>query len=69
MPLFECSNCHGIENTATSNYWWDVHHEGKPALCSKCDPAIGEWHGHFEQRPAAEIRAKDPTSFVEHIFK
>lgn len=55
MPIFECSQCKCIENTATSNYWWDVAQEKKPALCSECDPAIGKWHGEFEKRLVADF--------------
>jgi len=54
MSLFQCYQCGCRENTATSNFWsrmpaggW----RGKPseawALCSACDPAIGEWHEVF----------------------
>lgn len=46
MPLFACRQCLSVENTALANYWWTVS-EGKPALCSACDPEIGAWHGEF----------------------
>jgi hypothetical protein len=49
MPLFKCSKCGVIENTATTSYWFDVHCEGKPALCSECHPDIGVWHGEFKR--------------------
>lgn len=52
MSLFECSNCHCIENTACCNYWSLVHLEKKPPLCSECDPAIGKWHGRFTKKSA-----------------
>lgn len=58
MPLFECTKCHVAENTATSNYWWDLAVEGKPVLCSECDPAIGKWHGHFKRMPIDEYIRK-----------
>ena len=41
MPLFKCSKCGGVENTACSNYWAGA------TLCSACDPKIGKWHGLF----------------------
>lgn len=44
MPLFQCSECGCIENTALSYYWL---RDGRPALCSVCDPYIGRWHGRF----------------------
>lgn len=54
MPLYECSNCHAVENTALTNYWSEHLGDGKPALCSECDPAIGTWHGEFEKRTVTQ---------------
>ena len=51
MPLFRCSRCGCVENTALSNYWVRGN---KPALCAACDPDIGEWHGAFARRSATE---------------
>ena len=48
MPLFKCSKCGCVENTACYNYWMRVHK--KEPLCSECDPEIGKWHGHFPKR-------------------
>lgn len=46
MPLFECEQCHCVENTATGEYW------GRDKkLCSEC--GTGEWHGIFPKNPAA----------------
>ncbi|MFK3741652.1 hypothetical protein [Massilia sp. TN1-12] len=53
MPIFMCHACGCIENTALSNYWVHTTLEGKPGLCSACDPEIGKWHGEFPQRSAA----------------
>ncbi len=50
MPLFECSKCHCIENTACSNYW-----VSKDKFCSECDPKIGKWHGRFEKQSAVGL--------------
>lgn len=59
MPLFNCTSCGAVENTALSNYWTDLYREDKSVpfnpLCSKCDPRIGKWHGRFE-------RAYEPVS-------
>ena len=44
MPLFNCSRCGAIENTALGQYWWN-RRKGLPVLCSEC--ADGEWHGKF----------------------
>ena len=46
MPLFECEQCHCVENTATGEYWGRQR-----KLCSEC--GTGEWHGIFEKKPAA----------------
>ncbi len=61
MPLFECTGCHCVENTAVCNFWTSAG--GGKALCSECDPAIGRWHLKFEKRPAADVRAKNPEEF------
>ena len=56
MPIFECSKCHCVENTACSNYWTQVHpmegEEAQEPLCSACDPEISKWHGMFDRTPA-----------------
>lgn len=54
MPLFKCEKCGCVENTATSNYWsrYTVGEANGPALCSECDPSIGEWHDTFPKRSA-----------------
>lgn len=55
MPIFKCTRCGGVDNTATSNYW----NKGEAApLCSECDPKIGKWHGLFPKM--------DASRFVEH---
>ena len=46
MPLFKCSICGCVENTALSGYWI-AKRDRKPALCSYCDPDIGKWHDQF----------------------
>lgn len=50
MPLFECEECHCVENTATGRYWGQKH-KALPVLCSECH--TGEWHGRFPKQPAA----------------
>lgn len=59
MSLFMCEKCHCVENTALSNYWFrsitndfEMRAEPLPALCSACDPDIGQWHGVFPKRSA-----------------
>lgn len=53
MPLFICSNCGCVDNTALNNFWIRQAHK-KPALCAECDPDIGKWHECFDKRPATE---------------
>lgn len=58
MPLFACISCKCVENTATSNYWFNKSH-GKPINCSACDPTFGGWHGVFEKRSAVGMLIDD----------
>ncbi len=51
MPIFECSKCKTMENTALGHYW-DRAPFKKPPLCSEC--ANGKWHGRFPKRTAIE---------------
>lgn len=50
MPLYACSKCRAVENTATGDYW-SQQHEAYTAkkklepLCSEC--LTGKWHGQF----------------------
>lgn len=50
MPIFKCSKCGCIDNTALADYWWRVFEEKKEPLCSEC--LTGKWHGEFEKRSA-----------------
>lgn len=54
MPLFACTKCRCVENTALSGYWSRTpeQRERGEALCSECDPVIGQWHGRFEKKSA-----------------
>lgn len=57
MPLYCCTKCGCVENTALSNYWaTDDHTE---ALCTECDPAIAAWHGVFQKRSAVGMLVDD----------
>lgn len=47
MPLFVCSKCKVIENTALSGYWYRGK---KKPLCSQCDPKFGKWHNKFSRK-------------------
>jgi hypothetical protein len=61
VPVFKCSKCGCVENTAVSHYW--TREKGTPPLCSECDPAIGKWHGRFEKR-SAEGLVEDGRGFL-----
>jgi hypothetical protein len=52
MPIFKCSKCGCIENTALCDYWWDVHKEKNP-ICSEC--STGKWYGKFEKQVAKDM--------------
>lgn len=47
MPLYECSKCHAVENTALG-YYWVAQLDEKPPECSECHE--GEWRGRFPKR-------------------
>jgi hypothetical protein len=46
LPLFRCTKCGCVENTATGNYWT----QQDAPTCSECD--TGKWHGRFLKRSA-----------------
>jgi len=57
MPLYACSKCRSVDNTAVGGYWAQqmqaceagTKHQ---ALCSACDPEIGQWHNKFPRQSA-----------------
>lgn len=70
MPLFECTKCHAVDNTSLAeNFWWDTTQEGKPALCSECDPQQGAWHGQFEKITAEEYLKRYPQDKIDFPAK
>ena len=48
MPLFKCTKCGCVENTALGYYWSNP----KAAQCSEC--FTGTWHGRFDKELAGE---------------
>lgn len=58
MPLFKCSGCGTIENTALAKggYWSRNELNGGDPICCEC--VTGEWHGQFPKEPA------DPPRWV-----
>lgn len=73
MPVFKCSKCGMMENTATSHYWtrdFDRTAGGaknpSPPLCSLCDPEIGKWHDRFPREPVPPDHVEGPDGFIHH---
>jgi hypothetical protein len=62
MPLFPCSKCNCIEDTALCHYW-SARLRQTSAICSACDPTIGKWHGEFPQE-SAQGWISDRTGFL-----
>ncbi|MHA6346438.1 hypothetical protein [Roseivivax sp. CAU 1761] len=58
MPLFACTKCNAVENTATGWYWLAKARE--EAQCSEC--RTGAWHGHFPKQDAGESWRPDPRN-------
>jgi hypothetical protein len=59
MPLFPCSKCDCIEDTALCHYW-SARLRQTPAICSACDPTVGKWHNEFPKESAhGWIRDRD----------
>src|SRR5882757_6168309 len=51
MPMFPCSKCNCIEDTALCHYW-SARLRQTSAVCSACDPTIGKWQGKFPKESA-----------------
>ncbi len=56
MPLFNCSQCNCVENTACGRYWGRKA-EDKPVLCSEC--STGTWHHKFPKKSAVGMLVAD----------
>jgi len=62
MPLFSCSKCNCVEETALCRYW-GARLRQTAVLCSACDPTIGKWHGEFP-RESADGFVNDRDGFL-----
>jgi hypothetical protein len=62
MPLFPCSKCNCIEDTALCHYW-SARLRQTSAVCSACDPTIGKWHGEFPKESAQGL-ISDQNGFL-----
>lgn len=69
MPLFECAECHAIDNTALGSFWWRVLQDRLPALCTACDPEFGAWHNKFPKTTLTEYRALHPDSPIQYTVE
>lgn len=64
MPIFKCSKCGMLDNTAISGYW-ARQMDSLPALCAECNPEIGKWHGEFERvTPESQGYVEGPDGFL-----
>ena len=54
MPLYVCSKCKAVENTALGHFWASNmrkrYKDGGPPLCSECHS--GKWHDKFPKEIA-----------------
>jgi hypothetical protein len=62
MPLFPCTKCNCVEDTALCHYW-SARLRQTPAVCSVCDPKIAKWHEEFP-RQSAQGWVKDQLGFL-----
>lgn len=71
MPIFVCSQCLCMENTAVSEYFFQVTRKPpQEPLCSECNPRIGQWHGRFEKKSAVGfIEASDHFLYGPAAFE
>jgi hypothetical protein len=71
MPLFLCTKCGCVENTACCHYWSRNIVAGAeiPPVCSVCDPAIGKWHSRFARTfPPANAVRPDRGNFIAYVM-
>lgn len=78
MPLFVCSKCNCIENTALCGYWFRKKEyddktnkiiKEEPPLCSHCDPKF-KGHNRFPREkfdPKKWKPAEYNSDFIEQI--
>lgn len=69
MPLYRCTKCDVVENTACGGFWQQqmkAHEDGvkHEPLCSQCDPEIGEWHGKFPRQGVTSAWLLDSRGFL-----
>ena len=60
MPLYLCSRCGALENTALGDFWSRMD----TPLCSEC--SRGKWHGAFAKKfpKKSEYQTEKGTKFI-----
>ena len=65
MPLYRCSQCGCVENTATGRFWgqtWAIRKgDSDGCKCSEC--LTGTWHGRFP-KTSADGMVEDEGGFI-----
>ncbi len=62
MPIFACSECGYIDNTALTTAWERLERDD-PLLCSLCE--FGKWHGVFPRRKPYVDEMEDSRGFLQ----
>ena len=63
MPLFICSKCGCVDNSALAHAWTEWS-KNLPPLCTECK--TGTWHGEWEKSPASDyIKGGKTYRYVE----
>lgn len=62
MPLYVCSQCSAVDNTALTEFFARVDLDGEAPRCSEC--ITGTWHGKFEKRLFDDFWVHDKRGFV-----
>jgi hypothetical protein len=65
MPLFECSRCAMVDNTAMENNFWESQRDNSSPLCTTCY-GPGHWHGKFPRLTVRESNAMPGAKPVEY---
>ena len=65
MPLFVCSKCGCIDNTACDGNFWDVYTNNP--LCTECNGY--KWHNYFPKKKATEKEIKEINEYWEKNLK
>ena len=64
MPLFNCSRCGCLENSALTSKSWS--NPPDKMLCSECD--TGKWHGKFKKETPEEAGYEPEPGNYARVF-